>query len=96
MRTAPNPLEQASTDNLGGLLGLKYFNTGAVVISPFKDLKLFSCSACQCHSTFFSKSFHNGEAIWERLSINLPKYVSIPKGLLDSVDMACQQWPLSS
>ena len=32
-----NPLELASTDNFVGLLGLKYFNTGAVVINSFKD-----------------------------------------------------------
>jgi len=55
MRTDPNPLELASTDNIVGLLGLKYFNTGAVGINSFKDRKLFACSACQCHLRFFSK-----------------------------------------
>ena len=63
MRTAPKPLELASTDNFVGLLGLKYFSTGALVISSFKDVKLFACSACQCHSTFFSKRVRSGEVI---------------------------------
>ena len=60
---APNPLELASMDNLVGLVGLKYFSTGALVISSFRDVKLFACSACQCHSTFFSKRARSGEAI---------------------------------
>ena len=40
-RTAPNPLEFASTDGVIGWSGLKYCNTGTLTYSSFSLRKLF-------------------------------------------------------
>ena len=52
-RMAPIPLELESTEILTGLVGSKYFKTGASVISFSRLLKLFACCWVQCHSTSF-------------------------------------------
>ena len=45
--TAPRPLEFASTDNLVGLVGLKYLSTGASVASFFNSILIRHPSAIQ-------------------------------------------------
>ena len=80
-RTAPIPLELASTDIFTGLVLLKYLSTGASVINLFSVLKLSACSGPQCHFVSFPSRALSGAAVWERFGMNFPRYIIIPKNL---------------
>lgn len=76
MKTPVKPLE---TNGLTGQSGLKYANTGALVVSSLSCSKLYSCSWCHCHTVSSSISVLIDDATWERSGINFERCIVIPK-----------------
>ena len=63
---------------LYGLFTLKYFRTGALVMSFFSVLKLSSCFWLQNYATSFRRIWCSGSVWFDGLGMNLARYVMGP------------------